>query len=540
MPSLGTWWRTIRHLRGEQIVGRFRFRLARPTPDVRPAPPQRRPVAAWAEPACRASSFVAPDRFTFLNETHRLGEVGWDDPAIAKLWRYNLHYFDDLTASDAVDRRTDHAALIGRWIAENPPAQGTGWEPYPTSLRIINWIKWALAGAPLAPAMLDSLAVQARWLAQRLEWHLLGNHLFVNAKALLMAGLLLDGAEAAGWRTTALAILERELPEQILADGGQFERSPMYHALALEDVLDLVNALAAFGATGEREQRLHARLRSTAPAMLRWLRGMVFPDGGVTHFNDSADGIAPPLGEIERYAAALGVVAEGPAAGGTTYFPDSGFVRLAAGPAVAWLDVGPIGPDYLPGHAHADTLSFELALDGGALLVNGGTSCYGIGEQRLIERGTAMHNSVQLGNHDSSEVWSGFRVGRRARPFDVRVEPGHVEAAHDGYRFLPGRPVHRRRWTLSAGGLIVEDRVDPAFAAVARFRLAPGLRTEATGDGWLVWRGERRVATVEVEGASVEWQASEHAPEFGRAQRVELMCCTMSGGRCVTRWLWAA
>ena len=33
----------------------------------------------------------------------------------------------------------------------------------------------------------------------------------------------------------------RELPEQILADGGHFELSPMYHALVLEDLLDLVN-----------------------------------------------------------------------------------------------------------------------------------------------------------------------------------------------------------------------------------------------------------------------------------------------------------
>jgi uncharacterized heparinase superfamily protein len=36
--------------------------------------------------------------------------------------------------------------------------------------------------------------------------------------------------------------LRSELPEQVLADGGNFERSPMYHAIFLEDVLDLINA----------------------------------------------------------------------------------------------------------------------------------------------------------------------------------------------------------------------------------------------------------------------------------------------------------
>ena len=74
-----------------------------------------------------------------------------------------------------------------RWVAENPPGVGPGWEPYPTSLRIVNWIKWALAGHALPPGCLHSLAVQTRWLCRRLEYHLLGNHLFANAKALVLS-----------------------------------------------------------------------------------------------------------------------------------------------------------------------------------------------------------------------------------------------------------------------------------------------------------------------------------------------------------------
>ncbi|MFO1266416.1 MAG: heparinase II/III family protein [Rubrivivax sp.] len=114
-------------------------------------------------------------------------------------------------------------------------------------MRIVNWIKWFLAGEPAQAPWLASLAVQARWLAQRLEWHLLGNHLFANAKALFFAGLFFEGREADEWLATGARILERELPEQVLDDGGQFERSPMYHALALEDVLDLLNVLRDAG-----------------------------------------------------------------------------------------------------------------------------------------------------------------------------------------------------------------------------------------------------------------------------------------------------
>ena len=39
--------------------------------------------------------------------------------------------------------------------------------------------KWFMAGAPVRDGWLDSLAAQVRWLGERLEWHLLGNHLFV-------------------------------------------------------------------------------------------------------------------------------------------------------------------------------------------------------------------------------------------------------------------------------------------------------------------------------------------------------------------------
>src|SRR5262249_13815017 len=145
-----------------------------------------------------------------------------------KLWRYNLHYFDDLNAYDAAQRQEWHCSLLSQWVCENTPGFGTGWEPYPTSLRMVNWIKWVLTGNRLPAECIQSLAVQARWLSQRLEIHLLGNHLLANAKALLFAGIFFDGAEADEWLVRGLRILEREVAEQVLPDGGHIERSPMY------------------------------------------------------------------------------------------------------------------------------------------------------------------------------------------------------------------------------------------------------------------------------------------------------------------------
>ena len=121
--------------------------------------------------------------------------MGWSRRK-SKLWRYNQHYFDDLNAEQAVDRVEWHRELLNDWISNNPPFKGNGWEPYPTSLRLVNWIKWALSGVELPAYYLESMVLQARWLERRIEWHLLGNHLFANAKALVFVGTYFSGPEA--------------------------------------------------------------------------------------------------------------------------------------------------------------------------------------------------------------------------------------------------------------------------------------------------------------------------------------------------------
>ncbi len=543
LGNLGRLWRTVRHLKPIQILGRAHFLWNRPRLDLRPAPPLRSGNGAWVRPAAREASLIGPMRLRLLSVERTLDDAGWDRPDVERLWRYNLHYFDDLNAAGAGARHLWQQALVQRWLADNPPAQGTAWEPYPVSLRIVNWVKWFLQGQPPQPDWLHSLAVQARWLHQRMEWHLLGNHLFANAKALVFAGLYFDSAEADAWLQTGLRVLQRELPEQVLPDGGHFERSTMYHALALEDVLDLLNMLTARGAVIGGAQQLVPALQMHAQAMLHWLRCMSHPDGGVALFNDAAHGIAPDNAELERYAAGLGIAAPVPPAEGLTDLPDSGYVRAARGPAVAMLDMAPIGPDYLVGHAHADTLAFELSLHGRRIVVNGGTSCYGLGAQRLHERGTAWHSTVQIGDHNSSEVWSGFRVGRRARITTRNLAGWEASATHDGWRSLPDAPTHTRCWSWQADGLVVDDRlsrpVASLFVAVARYHLAPGLQLTHTADGrWLVRCGGQTLAQVQVETGLGHAEASTHAPRFGVLESAHCLAVTLHDGHARTRWQW--
>ena len=391
-------------------------------------------------------------------------------------------------------------------------------------MRVVNWAKWTLAGHSLPPAAVQSLAVQARYLAQRLEYHLLGNHLWTNGKALVFAGSLLDGEEATRWRAVGLRIVDEQLAEQVLPDGGHFERSPMYHSIFIEDLLDLVALSECF--PGIIADATVDRWRTTIGAMLGWLAVMTHPDGDIAFFNDAALGIAARPEVLRSLAHGLGIDACHAAAGadGLTRLEASGYLRLTAGDFVVLADVAPIGPDYIPGHAHADTLSFELSWRGRRVLGNSGTSCYGTSAQRERERGTAAHNTVSVDDADSSEVWHGFRVARRARPVNLEVAERSVEivaaCSHDGYTRLPGRPVHRREWRLQPGGLEVRDEVAGAsdHRATGFLHVQPGIAvtraSERAFDLAVPDAGRLRL-TVEAP-ATVELQEGFVGPEFGK------------------------
>lgn len=541
----GLYWHTLRHLRPVQFYGRLWFRLHRPRADTSPPPPLRAAGAAWTAPARREPSLKGPHDFVFLGQSGRLEDVKWDGPQREKLWRYNQHYFDDLNAAGAPARLAWHQALLADWVQHNPPGPGNAWEPYPTSLRIVNWVKWSLAGQPLSQACLHSLATQVRWLRQRLERHLLGNHLFANAKALVFAGLHFDGPEAQGWLDQGLRILRREVKEQVLPDGGHFERSTMYHALALEDMLDLCNAMGCqTQALSSAQRELAAQWRGTAALMQQWLQSMRHPDGEFGFFNDAALGVAPSCAELDGYARRMEL--PDPPAPVSRWLDSSGYARLQNRHAVVLLDMAPVGPDYLPGHAHADTLSFELSLHSQRVLVNSGTSCYGASAERLRQRGTAAHNTVVVDGQDSSQVWSGFRVARRARPLyaQLKLDLGDQQAscAHDGYRRLPGAPMHGRHWRLTEFGLRVQDEVHgPHQAAQARYHFHPGVRVEIGPD-------HRDGRATLPDGREIRWQSTTGKarlepctwhPRFGQSLPTTCLVLDLAQGRAGLQLNWS-
>ena len=104
-------------------------------------------------------------------------------------------------------------------------------------------------------------------------------------------------------------MLGEELREQVLPDGGHFERILMYHCMIFEDCLDLWNLCRGCDVAGL--DGLAADLEALLPRMLDFAKSMTHPDGEIALFNDAALGIEASPARLEEYFFQLGGTAAG-------------------------------------------------------------------------------------------------------------------------------------------------------------------------------------------------------------------------------------
>jgi uncharacterized heparinase superfamily protein len=406
--------------------------------------------------ALERAAEVMAGRFTFLGETRA---CSWTAADASHLWRFYLHYFD-YTRDLAVyalyrDRAPAYAAfrdLVISWIDAHQRLGGDAWHPYTISLRIVNWCEAAIVFRPeleedagFAARLYASIAAQAQFLSRHIEHDVRGNHILENARALLRAAAFFEGDAPRNWRRMAMALLGREIPEQILRDGGHFERAPGYHVRVL-DVLAEIATLAPEPWIESAVERMRVFLGIITPpnGRLPLLKDTVLPD--------------PPI-EIR-------------ASQTSQWLEPSGYAVMrddARGDHLI-ADFGRVCPDYLPAHAHADMFSYELTIGGQPVLVDSGVFEYAEGEWRTWFRSTAAHNTVGVDGRDQSEMWGSFRVGRRARvvraSWSETPERTTIDGIHDGYAPL----LHRRVITaLHEPRLwIILDRIFGAPGHIAR------------------------------------------------------------------------
>jgi len=331
--------------------------------------------------------------------------------------------------------------LLRTWIEKNQPFDPLVWNPYPVSVRIVNWL---LVGQMLqqardhdAEAYCRSVITQTAFLYRHLEFDILGNHLVKNARALIVAGLAFEGGEAHRWLRKGLKIWRRQLEEQVLEDGGHFERSPMYHMDVLQDCLEIALILRENGVD------LDTDTKHKIEQMVLFLAGMLHEDGDIPLFNDAAIGV--------RHPELIFALADAFVSGWRDKLPDradqriasfssSGYFVIRSDQSTMVVDCGAPCPDYLPPHAHADLLSFELTLGGRRLIVDSGVETYETGLWRDYYRSTRAHNTVMVDGVEQSEAWGAFRMGRRAIPIGAAVQESenltHFRGGNGGYAFL--------------------------------------------------------------------------------------------------------
>ncbi len=465
--------RTVVHLRPGQVVHRARLRtqqaglhrfpdagrrlLSGPDPSAAAGWPDAfRPVDALTPARWPALPELQAGKIRLLGQLRELGGApGWDHADAPRLWRFHLYYWDwawGLAAnSDRLAARALFARLWRSWQASTGFGRGDVWHPYPAALRGWSWCglhRDLVAGSDIEPDFVAGLAAHTGFLRRHLEYDVGGNHLIKGLKALV--GLAVFFADEHLLRL-ATRRLNSQLARQILADGGHYERAPAYHCQVLADLIDVADLLRAGG------QAPPGEITTAVDRMRYWLGAVLTPDGQVPLLNDGYP--------VDHEFLAVLRPAPDPvtSASPVLVLRETGLVRAVAGAWHLLADVGPPCPPSLPAHAHADTFGCLVHVDKVPLLVDTGTSIYEPGPARRHERSTAAHSTVQVDGADSTEVWGVFRAGRRARVsgLAVHTNPSGVicEAVHDGFRFLPGRPIHRRRWSLTNDELQIEDLV---------------------------------------------------------------------------------
>jgi len=339
--------RTVAHLRPSQIYWRGRYALRRhdPLQSLRESAPAPAPglvgesITRLCEqdlPAMASDVALADDQaivnrlsqgiFRHLHEERTLGRppdwlLGPRDHG--RLWTVTLHYHPwawELAAIVAANSPCAAQAgglykeYVADWIdccdLSHSGARQLAWNSYAIATRLGWWARsavrlgsaWWSANPQFRQRFLSSFWSQADHLANNIEWDLRGNHLVRDAVGLAWAGRFWDGPDARRWLEQATALALGQATEQVLADGGHFERSPMYHKHVMDD-FDLLSRLIDDAAVRERLQAVVARMNEFA----KWMR---HPDGGLALFNDAALDDEPSLLHSDRTNGPIEVAAD--------------------------------------------------------------------------------------------------------------------------------------------------------------------------------------------------------------------------------------
>ena len=404
--------------------------------------------------------------FNFINKIIVFDKkIDWNFNSYGKLWNYNLNYLDFL------NQKFQSNILFEKVIKDFSNSYSGlkyGKDPYPTSIRILNLIKYSLTKKNQCSRIIHILRKDIHRLFNNLEYHLQGNHLLENGFALWTASYVFNNKDL---RVFSRSLIKKELNKQILNDGAHFELSPMYHKIILVRLLESISiAKSNLDLTDKNFLKF---LSKKANIMLGWILKITNYNDYFIRINDSIEGIAPKLSDIMTLAQTLDVrpVAIKLKESGLRILDNSKSLKSIESQKSFFclVDISEIKSSYQPGHSHADTFNFILFFDKKPFIVDPGISTYDISPKRLIERGTVYHNTVLIDNQNNNEIWSSFRMGNRANVNIIKDTSDNIIATHDGYKSK--KITHRRNWTRINNQIIIKDNILSKGKHVTEFNL---------------------------------------------------------------------
>jgi uncharacterized heparinase superfamily protein len=545
---------TIRHLQSRQIKGQVRNRLnflfENPQSfSVQMVPEfpgtKWQPKGIFLPPGTQnnRTEEIISRCFTFLNSKHNIGRpTDWNNTNFPKLWLYNLHYFEYLWALDYINAKH----IVSDWIENHPlRRKQVGWEPYPTSLRLMNlccvffhkYRTQTEADEAFLRKLWKSIYIQTEWLVKHIETHLQGNHLLENGAALTFVGSCFISNSAEKWYKRGKEILIKQIPEQILKDGMHFERSVMYH-------LRITYLLAAI--LNINRDDLSDLIEEPLKRMLIALKYLCHPDENIALLNDSAFGIYNCPSQIIEYIGSLlgyETMTQITNQAGPFALPEAGYYGFIGDNGTYLIcDAAPIGPDYIPGHAHADMFTFELSLNKHRIIVDSGVYDYEMSRMRQYCRSTKAHNTIEIDSRDQCEMWAAFRVARRSRPYNVKWMPSEngfqLCAWLNGYDKPKSQSVHYRKFNWNKSGkLIVEDTITASCIqnVISRLHLHPDCEiTELQDNNARITYPRGKLKITFPDNSNIFVENSYYCPGFGIKIPNKALATSCSGSKIAT------
>ena len=398
----------------------------------------------------------------------------------------------------------EFVAQIEDWIESNPWPFGVNWAcTMDVAIRVVNWL-WGLAFFSDSVSVTDeflvelarSLLVHGRHIMGNLEGSRenrhTNNHYLSNIVGLVYLGICCRFfKEAERWLRFATEELWNEVFKQVYPDGVDFEASISYHRLVTElflspiilcqlndipvpnEVMEWLEKMIEFvmyytkpdgrvPLIGDADNGRLQRLKVWAEPEREWIDHRYLLAIGAVLFQ--RDDFAQAAGE--QWEEAFWLLGERAIAYKEQFhrdnqpllflksqcFPDGGLYIMRHDDLYMIIDAGDNGQKGHGGHAHNDTLSFELCAGGRTFISDSGTYVYTTDyRERNRFRSTAYHNTVMVDGQEISRFEERvlFQMIDNVQPHVHTWETTDTydlfDAEHDGYTRLADPIVHRRQ-----------------------------------------------------------------------------------------------